>query len=273
MRKIVIILSVLALIASSCGQSNTKKQTTVIDTLAFSVENVDNLSTHTENSELSEIWAILCQKYQGIWGDYNYLDTLTKYNSVWQANKIFANTFIEIQIKKDEILTDTPFGMEAYSIDKEKYNIEIENDKSFLLFNKKTGTTQKFTKIPYKEGVDAKPEPYFFKFAIDKMKYIWFCGIYDMFDEADNHIGQLEFDKYGQLKNYDGGQTRYSLESYVEGQNYLYLSTVPDDYKRREYLLMERKKTEYLFFSVKDFDWDDEPLVKTNFKFKLRKIE
>jgi hypothetical protein len=74
------------------------------------------------------------------------------------------------------------------------------------------------------------------------------------------------------MKNYDGEQTAYTLGSYMEEQNYIAFTTVPDDYRRREYLLMEQKDNDYLFFSVQDFDWSDEPFVKTNFKFKLQNI-
>ena len=97
MKKIVIILSTLALIVSSCsGQSSTKKQMTVTDTLAFSVENVDSLVSQTffvqpnltkpdkalEEKPMSEIFKNSIAHSKGFdklvnFGEHNFFDGIT----------------------------------------------------------------------------------------------------------------------------------------------------------------------------------------------------
>ncbi len=269
----IISLLIISLILFSCKENKDKETAAKIDKPVMIESHEKTALDDTTNEEYnsSEIWKKLCREYQGVWGDWSYLDTLKKYNSVVKTQNIFAKTIIEIRVEEEYIFTDTPFAMEPYMIDKEKYSIKINDNNTLSLVNKETGKEQKFSKFPYDTKLDSDADHYSFKYPMYKMNYDWFYGTYNMFDEAGNNIGQLVFDKYGHVKGY-GEQTVYLLDSNVGEQNFISFSTIPDNPEQREYLLMDRKGNEYLFFDVKDFDWD-EPFVKTNLKFKLRKLQ
>lgn len=224
----------------------------------------------------AEVWDILRKDYQGVWGDYFYLDMLRKYSSVAKARSFYLSSdykhlLIELQVSEREILTDSPFGMEPYMLDKESYAVKIVDPETLLVKGKKTRGEQTLKKIPYDEELDGHFNESFFKYAMEKMQFAWFSGVYEMQDEDGLAIGTIQFDIHGKVDGY-GNDMHYTFGYDSDNQDYILLEEL-NNWQHREYYLLEKNGICWYLYNVDEFDGFEEPFVKAELKYILKKIK
>ena len=157
--------------------------------------------------------------------------------------------------------------MEPNRLDTTLYAIEFKNANFFWLINRKTTDRQLFKKFNLGEVKDVfgfKPS------AIKKMEWLWFAGTYDMLDKNNKIVRTLEFTDDGHIRDYEFNGYAFGVDDAKKG--FITLFHDPDvNQSGYKCLLIEPKNELFECYFVKDFDDPYEPLIKSDYAFKLRK--
>lgn len=208
------------------------------------------------------------QNYEGIWGDFSYLNILRKCNSVSKADSLFGNRIIQLQIEDGNMYISDPYSQENCLIEQDVYDVQIIDNEELFLVNNKTGERQLMQKIIY----DKNMYHYYdvFDFALNKMRFMWFGGSYDVFDK-DNKIKNIYFDENGNVNGYEKFVS-YGFGTDIKGQDFIYFLE-EDKSISNKYFLIDYICGKYYLYNVSGFEDVDIPFIKNDLQMMLNKID
>lgn len=205
----ILLCVILGLVFLSCTKNQTKQETE-----SLIPERIETDNTPKDVSDDFEKTKELERKYpkemEDIWGNFDFLEKMKEYNSIFLAEKSlenYANT--DIRIDSVIIVFDHPHLMEPQILDSKYTSILLSSD-SLVLRNTETNLETFYKKI--KNIPDQSSVWHLFgveNSAIDIMQYQWFMGTYQLYDVIKDTTNTVCFDKDGQMSGENGNLNYY----------------------------------------------------------------
>jgi len=205
-------------------------------------------------------------KLNGLWVSNSYINDLNKYHSITETErntKFFVSIFIrDTFIEALEYYQQSPWiGLitkNNIKLDKKHYSYLVSKNKELCIND--TLNSYCFKKIDEVKGIGSGG-------GRDYLYSYMFLGNYKFIDSYSNSTYDISFCENNELKGFMNYGNFYP-SSYL-GNDIILIR----DKKGHETLSYVFKycETGFILEEVKNFDWNDEPLVKTGRTFKLEK--